>query len=198
MNTIKNASGVYRIMCTENGKKYYGSSKNLRDRCQTHKSMMRIGTHSNPGIKEDAAIYGEEAFKFTVMFYCKPEERKAFEGVLIDWNYGKDCYNDTKGDGARSEETKQQISEALKGIAFSEDHKNNLSEALKGRAFTEEHKANMRKSKSESHKANLRKPKRKTTCPRCGLTGGTNGMKRWHFDNCKHKPSLLGTKQSLP
>jgi len=24
-------------------------------------------------------------------------------------------------------------------------------------------------------------------CPVCGKEGASNGMKRWHFDNCKHK-----------
>lgn len=27
--------------------------------------------------------------------------------------------------------------------------------------------------------------KSKTTCPHCGFTGGTGGIHRWHFDNCK-------------
>jgi len=50
---------------------------------------------------------------------------------------------------------------------------------------TEEHKQNSRKPKSEKHKQNLRKPKSTTTCPHCGKLGGSNGMKRYHFDNCK-------------
>ena len=28
------------------------------------------------------------------------------------------------------------------------------------------------------------------TCPHCGLTSKGNGIKRWHFDNCKHKKTL--------
>jgi hypothetical protein len=45
---------------------------------------------------------------------------------------------------------------------------------------------------SEEHKHSLRKPKSKFTkpyhkCPHCGLEGHSNGMKRWHFDNCKQK-----------
>jgi hypothetical protein len=27
----------------------------------------------------------------------------------------------------------------------------------------------------------------KLTCPHCGTSGGKGAMKRWHFDNCKHK-----------
>lgn len=28
-------------------------------------------------------------------------------------------------------------------------------------------------------------------CPHCGLVGSTSNMKRWHFDNCKHKLTEL-------
>jgi len=171
MNTIKNKAGVYRIVNTENGKRYYGSSKELRIRWSNHKSMMRLGTHKNPGIREDAAIYGVEAYKFEVLCYCKPEDRKRLEGAVIDQNYGKDCYNDTNGDGTPSEEHKANMRKPK-----SEETKAQISATLKG------------KPKSEEHKANMRKPKAKATCPHCGQAGGANGMKRFHFENCKHKP----------
>lgn len=32
------------------------------------------------------------------------------------------------------------------------------------------------------------KPHELLTCPHCGKTGGKGGIKRWHLDNCKHKP----------
>jgi hypothetical protein len=40
---------------------------------------------------------------------------------------------------------------------------------------------------SDSHRAALCKPKSKLTCPHCNKEGGSNLMKRWHFDNCKYK-----------
>ena len=30
----------------------------------------------------------------------------------------------------------------------------------------------------------------KRTCPHCGLTSNGNGIKRWHFDNCKNKTTI--------
>ena len=180
MNTIRKASGVYRITCTENGKEYYGSSKNLKKRWKEHKLDLRLGTHGNPGIREDAAAFGEEAFELTVMFYCKPEERKAFEGVLIDQHYGKGCYNDTRGDGTFSEEHKAKLSAAMTGKPKSEEHKAKLSAAMTGKPKSEEHKANM--------SAALKGKKQPlVTCPHCGLTGGANGMNRYHFANCAHR-----------
>ena len=40
-------------------------------------------------------------------------------------------------------------------------------------------------SHTEEHKANLRKPKSKIECPHCHKIGGSNIMKRYHFNNCK-------------
>jgi len=157
MNTIKNTSGVYRITNTENGKRYYGSSKELRQRWTNHKHHLRTGTQRNPGLREDAAVYGEEVFEFEVLCYCKPEESKRLEGVLIDQNLGEGCYNRQDSNG---------------GFEHTEESKANISKAKKGKPA---------KNKGKSH------PQRKATCPHCGLTGGAGNMKRYHFHNCKHK-----------
>ena len=68
-----------------------------------------------------------------------------------------------KNTGPRSQETKDKISAAKKG-------KNTGPQS-------EEHKA--------KRSASMRKPKSKCICPHCGQLGGSNNMKRWHFDNCK-------------
>ena len=169
---MNNNCGVYRIVNTENGKRYYGSSKNLRKRWCDHKSEMRLGTHGNPGIKEDAAIHGEAAFEFEVLCYCKPEERKRFEGVLIDQNLGEGCYNRADGNGSYEQ---------------TEEHKRKRSEALKGRKTWNKGKAMSEDQKAKISAANKGKTQPKVTCPRCDKTGAGNVMKRWHFENCKHK-----------
>ena len=43
---------------------------------------------------------------------------------------------------------------------------------------------------SESHRKSLCKPKQKGQCPHCGIIGGINQLKRWHFDNCKQRKVL--------
>ena len=37
---------------------------------------------------------------------------------------------------------------------------------------------------TKEHKDNLKKQKIKLTCPICGIVGGANAIKRFHFDNC--------------
>ena len=168
MNTIKNKAGVYRITNTENGKRYYGSSKELRQRWYEHKSDMRLGKHGNPGIKEDAAIYGVEAFEFEPLVYCPESEMKELEARFINKRiHSVRCYNRADGNGSweHTEEAKRKISAARMG------EKNPM----------------YGKTLSEEHKANMRKPQPKATCPHCGLTGGAYAMKRWHFANCKHR-----------
>ena len=49
----------------------------------------------------------------------------------------------------------------------SEESKRKVSEAMKG------------------------KPHPKLTCPHCNKEGGNNSMIRWHFSNCKQKPTTI-------
>lgn len=56
----------------------------------------------------------------------------------------------------------------------------NTSKHQKGRLKSEEHKARI----GAAHKG---KKHTIVTCPHCPKTGGLPSMKKWHFDNCKHK-----------
>jgi hypothetical protein len=62
-----------------------------------------------------------------------------------------------------------------------------ISQALKYKPKTEEHIAKLRGPKTEEHIAKLRGPKPKIECPHCGKLGAPSPMKRFHFNNCKHK-----------
>lgn len=75
-----------------------------------------------------------------------------------------------------SAETREKISEARKGKKFSAEHCKKISESHKGKT----HSAETRKKMSETKRA-------KVTCTHCNKTGGISNMKRYHFDNCKHK-----------
>ena len=112
--------------------------------------------------------------------------------------------SETRKGKTASEETKRKISEANKGKTPSEETKRKMSEAKKGNKNTlghklsEEHKRKVseaKKSMSEETKrkmseAKIGKPHPKLICPHCNKEGGSNNMKRYHFSNCKQKPSL--------
>ena len=52
---------------------------------------------------------------------------------------------------------------------------------------SEETLIKMRKPKSPEQVEKMKRKKVSVTCPHCGKVGGSNLMKRYHFDNCKYK-----------
>jgi NUMOD3 motif len=80
-----------------------------------------------------------------------------------------------------TEEQNKRKSERQKGRKVTEETKQKISEANKDRILTEETKQKMSDAKKGKKKPII-------TCPHCGKSGGSN-MKRFHFDNCKHKGS---------
>lgn len=83
-----------------------------------------------------------------------------------------------------SEETKRKMSETRKGFKHTQETRQKMSNSMRG-------------PKSEAHIKKLTEVvnnghhpfSKNTTCPHCGATGQTAIMKRWHFDNCKHRSS---------
>jgi len=89
-----------------------------------------------------------------------------------------------------SEETKNKIRDAHLGTEFTDEHRENIGKASKGR------QANLGNSHSDETKKKIADARRATKgtyklpiikCPHCSKEGGSNNMKRWHFDNCKFK-----------
>lgn len=90
----------------------------------------------------------------------------------IPWNKGlKDIY---------TEETKDKMSKKGKlrvgnNNPFYKKH------------HSEETKEKIRKFQLENPSMKFGMKYKTTECPHCGKIGGTNTMKRWHFDKCKNK-----------
>lgn len=113
-----------------------------------------------------------------------------------------------------SDETKKKISEQQIGKKLTDEHRRKISEGNKGKHMSVQARINMSVARmgmkfSESHKNSLSIARRKwkqtpeqikkTALARCGIThskiecpyclklGGSNVMRRWHFDNCARK-----------
>ena len=84
----------------------------------------------------------EDAFKHEIYMIAVFGRKDLGTGILHNRTDG--------GDGAsgavRSEETKQKMSEALKGRVFTEEHRKNIGKSSKGRIFTEKSRQKMSKS----------------------------------------------------
>lgn len=74
-------SGIYCIINIYNGKRYIGSSKNIRKRLWGHRAELRHNKHDNQYLQNAWNKYGEDKFDFYVIEQC-PEnillEREQF------------------------------------------------------------------------------------------------------------------------
>lgn len=145
---------IYRITNLINGKTYIGQHryKDLND------SYMGSGKH----LRAAQAKYGIENFKKEILVFniSKKEHIDLLEKTFIAAEREKvgaeNCYNISDGgqggSGTRgkhwkhSEETRQKISDALKGRHLSEEAKKKLSEAHRGKKLSEEHRRKIREN----------------------------------------------------
>jgi len=92
-----NQSGIYKITNVQNGKVYYGSTKNFRMRAVGHLSDLKNGRHSNPPLQHAFNKYGEDAFMFEVVEIVEKDKTKLLEREqhFLDqfFDEGKNCYN---------------------------------------------------------------------------------------------------------
>lgn len=128
-------SGIYEIKNIINNKIYIGSAINLEKRKKEHFYDLRKNKHHNRYLQRSFNKYGENSFKFEVIEYIENVDLLiAQEQHYIDKN--KDIlYNIAPIAGSnlyvyKSEKTKKQISDNLKGRKLSEEHKQNISKGL--------------------------------------------------------------------
>jgi hypothetical protein len=120
-------------------------------------------------------------------------------GLTYEEYYGKERAKEIKAKLSRvkSTEERQKISEALtnregpnKGKQFSSEWKQKMSLAASERErspLSEETKRKISEAKKGKPSSMLGKKHKIVICPHCNKEGAINGMKQWHFDNCKMK-----------
>lgn len=72
MNSVPRSSGIYKIVCSANGKIYVGSSKNLLKRYQDHFSALKGNYHYNAHLQRAYNKYGLSAFAFEIIELVMP------------------------------------------------------------------------------------------------------------------------------
>ncbi len=83
---------IYKIENTENGKKYIGSTRDVKKRFKKHLSELRNNKHVNKELQKDWNEYGEESFKFEILeivdvYDVKLEEIEQFYMDIIGKHY---------------------------------------------------------------------------------------------------------------
>ncbi|MNC06426.1 Phage regulatory protein Rha [compost metagenome] len=94
-------SGIYCICNVIDGRKYIGSSKDIKKRLSRHVNDLENNTHHNSRLQEAWNTYGQNCFRFSVLEECEPEELEVREYDWIavenatDEEYGYNIYNRT-------------------------------------------------------------------------------------------------------
>lgn len=77
--------GVYVITCLPTRKRYVGSSSvSLKGRIALHKRQLRDNKHHSRYLQRAWNKYGEEAFDFSTIIVCLPEDAVMYEQAAID------------------------------------------------------------------------------------------------------------------
>lgn len=142
--------GIYVITNKINSKRYVGQSKDIEDRWNGHKNLLRKNKHDNRHLQWAWNKYGEENFEFSKLEECEPV-RKILKNREQFWMDILEVYNPEKGYNQRpaaennlgfkhTEEGRKKISKANKGRKLSIDTKRKISESRKGKKLSEETK----------------------------------------------------------
>ena len=76
--------GIYMIINLINGNRYIGSSKNIQQRLQTHRSSLRHNHHYNIHLQNAWNKYGEAKFDYSVLEFCKENIRISREQYYVN------------------------------------------------------------------------------------------------------------------
>ena len=136
--------GIYKVICLKNNKIYIGQTHNYKKRVYSHKTDLRHNKHHNKHMQEDFNLYGEECFKFEFIEECEDSDLDFKEDY---WINKLDSIN--KGYNLKTG--------GIKHNKLSEETKNDVSKALKGRKFTDIHKLQWSR---RLRRLRLRKPKK--------------------------------------
>lgn len=132
------------IINTVSGKRYIGSSKNVRLRWNSHICLLRKNMHPSPHLQASWNHHGASCFSVKFVLICSPEhcvmyEQKAIDALSPEYNYAPVA-------GSRlgqksSNETLAKLSKMRKGVKLTEERKRKLLEGAEKRrklGFTQE------------------------------------------------------------
>ena len=83
-NDLAKKSGIYMLLNKINGKRYIGSSKNLRARLWEHRSLLRHNKHINQHLQNAWNKYGEINFDYSIIEFCDENIRYEKEQFYVD------------------------------------------------------------------------------------------------------------------
>lgn len=165
--------GIYVIINKVNGKKYVGSSKNVRKRRNRHFSELRRNTHKNRKLQNSFNKYGEDNFEFKLLEEVTDKNELIIrEQFFIDKLKPKLNINLIANSSLgvkRSEETKEKIRQANLGLKHPE-WRNKIKSLAQGgdnhwtktKSFSDESKEKMSNTHKQLYENGYKNPNSKT------------------------------------
>ena len=77
-------TGVYMIINTKNGKRYIGSSKNIRNRLWCHRAYLRHNKHYNYLLQDEWNEFGEDNFEYSIIEICSIDNKFDREQYYVE------------------------------------------------------------------------------------------------------------------
>lgn len=122
---------------------------------------------------------------------------KEFEKVKIQAGKAHSAHMKGKKRNPFSEEHRRKIAlsrigkPTTLGFIFSEEWRKNIGKASKGRNLGDKNhmrRADIKERHPALYTSENNPSKNKKSCPYCNILSGGINYKRWHGENCKHKP----------
>lgn len=93
--SMKNLSGVYKIVCTANDMQYFGETSDFKRRYAEHVGALKRGDHRNPYLQSDYNEHGVDQFEFEII--AIEDDRKIMDLIeascIADATEAGLCYN---------------------------------------------------------------------------------------------------------
>lgn len=147
-------AGIYEIVNSANGKRYIGSTVNLRLRRNHHYKQLRAGQHHSVHLQRAWDKYGAEAFSFLPLLICEPKnlilyEQRAMDAFCPEYNIaqvagsrlGVICKPETRAKiamahrgrtrGPQTAEHRENSAASHRGLKRDRDARYNISRALR-------------------------------------------------------------------
>lgn len=143
-------TGIYSITNKTNNRKYIGQSKDIGSRWKQHLYQLRRNSHHCQALQEDWNKYSYEDFTFQVELICT--KKYLSEKEIEIWDKYEDNYNGRPTGQTypeHTEQTKNKISDSMKGNTHSEKTKSRISDSMKGNKHSEETKRKMSEARKE-------------------------------------------------
>lgn len=185
-DAILASSGIYAIRNKVNGKRYIGSSTNLRKRRERHMRELAAGTHSNRKLQNAVAKHGIEAFEFIVLEVVVGDElllgREQYwieETRATEIGYNLRCFATSNLGMTHDLVVRARIAESLSRYLQQPEVKAKMSAIRTGTKRSDETKARMSVSRTGiKHTEEARAKMRESAKHRPPQTSETRSRKR--------------------